>query len=262
MKEMCPLVTIIMPVRNEASSITFCLEAILNQDYPKERLEVVFVDGLSMDGTREIARTYGDRLNMKVIDNPGRIVPTGMNAALRIAQGEIIVRVDGHCIIDDNYVSNCVKHILNDKVDGVGGSMETIGETFLSKTIAVAMSSQFGVGDSSFRTENSVTKLVDTVPFPAYTREIIHKAGQYDEELVRNQDDEYNYRIRELGGKILHSSRRKIEVLQPGVVRKALEAILPIWVLQSASSTKASKADASTPVYSPGFCIGNPDLHS
>mgnify|MGYP001767582969 CR=1 FL=1 len=81
--------------------------------------------------------------------------------------------------------------------------METIGETPLSQTIALAMSSPFGVGNSAFRTVSGKTMLVDTIPFPAYTRSIIQKAGLYDEELVRNQDDEYNYRIRELGGKLL-----------------------------------------------------------
>ena len=140
------------------------------------------------------------------IDNPGKIVPTGLNLAIRFAKGEILVRVDGHCEIDSDYIHHCVKYILEKDVDGVGGSMKTVGETPLSDTIALAMSSQFGVGNSVFRTVNMKTKLVDTIPFPAYNRKIIEKVGLYDEELVRNQDDEYNYRIRGAGGKLLLAS--------------------------------------------------------
>jgi succinoglycan biosynthesis protein ExoA len=114
--------------------------------------------------------------------------------------------VDGHCIIASDYVRRCVDHLQEDGLDGldgVGGPMETLGETNLAKAIAIGMSSPFGVGNSAFRTLAGRTILADSVPFPAYTRQIIERAGLYDEELVRNQDDEYNYRIRELGGKIL-----------------------------------------------------------
>ena len=106
-------------------------------------------------------------------------------------------------MLASDYVSKCVRHLLEDGVDGVGGPMHSIGQDIISQVTAVAMSSKFGVGNSSFRTETGLTKLADTVPFPAYTRTIIDKIGLYDEELVRNQDDEYNYRIRAAGGKIL-----------------------------------------------------------
>lgn len=200
-------VTIILPVYNEAAYIEKCLDAIALQDFqPLNQMEVLVVDGMSTDGTREIVREFSlqhPKLNIRLLDNPGRIVPTGMNLAMRKARGEIIIRVDGHCIIARDYVRQCLIHMLNDSVDGVGGPMDTIGETSLSDSIAVAMSSPFGVGNSAFRTVKGKTMLADTVPFPAYSRRIIEQAGGYDEELVRNQDDEYNYRIRKLGGKIL-----------------------------------------------------------
>ena len=198
------MITIILPIRNEKKYIKYCLDAILAQDYPQDQIEILIVDGLSDDGTREIVATYqADHPNIRVINNPGKIVPTGMNLALREVKGEVVIRVDGHCVIASDYVTNCVRHIQEDGVDGVGGAMNTIGEDFTSEVIALAMSSKFGVGNSSFRTETGQTKLADTVPFPAYTHEIIQKVGLYDEELVRNQDDEYNYRIREAGGNIL-----------------------------------------------------------
>lgn len=200
-----PPVSILLPVRNEAKNIYEIISSILNQDYPGE-MEILVVDGMSTDDTRAIIAGICSQhagINLRILDNPGKIVPTGMNIALREAQGEIIIRVDGHCIIAPDYVRRCVAHLLKDGVDGVGGPMQSIGETRLAETIALGMSSQFGVGNSAFRTTSGVSRLVDSVPFPAYTRAMIERAGLYDEELVRNQDDEYNYRIRELGGRIL-----------------------------------------------------------
>ena len=115
----------------------------------------------------------------------------GLNRAIAEATGDVIVRVDGHCVIAPDYVRRCVEHLKAGKADGVGGSVETIGNGPVARAIAIAMSSRFGVGDSAFRTLKNETRFVDTVPFPAYTREIMRRAGPFDEELVRNQDDEY-----------------------------------------------------------------------
>lgn len=201
------MISILLPIRNEANFIRKCLDAILQQSVSVGQIEVIIADGMSEDGTREIIREY-QRLIPQIflINNEKRIVSSGLNAAIRFSKGEFIIRVDGHCIIDKDYVKNCVHHLRNDGVDGVGGPMQTIGETELSNTIALAMSSRFGVGNSAFRTTDIEVMNVDTIAFPAYKREIIKKVGFYDEELVRNQDDEYNYRIREMGGKLLLAS--------------------------------------------------------
>jgi succinoglycan biosynthesis protein ExoA len=126
-----------------------------------------------------------------------------LNIAIQRAKGEILVRVDGHCEIHKDYVKNCVEYLSKEEVDGVGGPMETIGETPAAQAIALAMSSPFGVGGSAFRTIKDRRMYVDSVAFPAYKKETLLKAGLFDEELVRNQDDEYNYRLRAMGGKIL-----------------------------------------------------------
>jgi glycosyltransferase involved in cell wall biosynthesis len=220
---MYPFVTVIMPIHNEAEFIHRSLGAVLAQDYPPDKIEVLVVDGTSTDQTYQIIHQIiaeTTRINVRLLDNKRKIAPAGLNLASREARGSIIIRVDGHCIIAPDYVRKCVGHIRREGVDGVGGSMQTIGEDYISGLIAIAMSSKFGVGNSSFRTEQGSTKLVDTVPFPAYTKQIIELAGPYDEELVRNQDDEYNYRIRKLGGKILLAGDVSSKYYSRGSLRK------------------------------------------
>lgn len=180
------------------------LGSVVAQDYPSDRMEILIADGLSQDGTPDVISQFQQKhRNIRTVDNPRRIVATGLNAALRQAKGEVIVRVDGHCEIASDYLRRCIGHLLNDGVEAVGGPVETIGQSYVARVIATAMGSWFGVGGSAFRVANSLTQFTDTVPFPAYTRAVIDQAGPFDEELVRNQDDEYNYRLRKLGLKIL-----------------------------------------------------------
>ncbi len=198
-----------MPVRNEAHFLAESLGAVLAQDYPSDRMEVLVADGMSTDGTRDIVADLSSRHlqhSVRVVDNPGRIVATGLNAALKATKGEVVVRIDGHCRIAPDYVTRCVEHLRRDDVDGVGGPINTVASTPVGRAIAAAMSSTFGVGGAAFRTVRDKTMLVDTVPFPAYTRRAIDIAGPFDEELIRNQDDEYNYRLRKLGARILMAS--------------------------------------------------------
>ena len=157
-----------MPVRNEADFLAESLGAVLSQDYPSDRMEVFVADGMSTDGTRDRRRRPGltsSRALGRRRRQPGRIVAKGLNAALGIAKGEIVVRVDGHCRIATDYVSRCVEHLCRDDVDGVGGSINTIATTPVGRAIAAVMSSPFGVGGSAFRTVTDKTMLVDTVPF-------------------------------------------------------------------------------------------------
>ena len=200
---MNPTVTVVLPVRNEADFIERSLGAVLSQDYPADLVDIVVADGSSDDGTTEIvSRLIRRHPRVRLINNPERIVATGLNRAMAQTLGDVVVRVDGHCEIEADYISRCIEH-LQSGIDGVGGAVETVGQTPLAEVIATAMSSRFGVGDSAFRTTTGRSLFADTVPFPAYTRAIIEKAGNYDTELVRNQDDEYNYRLRKMGARIL-----------------------------------------------------------
>lgn len=202
-----PFVSVVMPVRNEAAFIETSLKSVIRQDHPHDLLEIVVADGVSTDTTVDLINKLADQtdIGLKVVQNPKKIAPAALNLAIAEAQGEIIVRIDGHCEIEPDYVSNCVRLLRSGKADGVGGPIETVGEGVVAESISLAMSSGFGVGGSAFRTVNDREMYVDTVAFPGYTREIIERAGPFNEELVRNQDDEYNFRIRKLGGRILLS---------------------------------------------------------
>jgi succinoglycan biosynthesis protein ExoA len=204
-----PYVTVLLPIRNEEKSIESCLQAVLRQDYPADRMEIIIADGLSQDRTREIvARFQGKHSNLLLIDNPGLIVPTGLNAALTKAQGEIIVRVDGHTIIEPDYVSECVNALQRQPADNVGGKMNAIGRTAFGNAVAVATSSPFGVGSARFHYSNN-EEFVDTVYMGAWRRDVFERIGLFDEELIRDQDDEFNYRLREHGGRILLTPKIK-----------------------------------------------------
>lgn len=198
-----PRISVLMPVRNEERYIEGSLGSVLAQDYPEELVEVVVADGRSTDRTRELVNSLGAGRDVRLVDNPRRIAPTALNAAIAEARGEVLVRVDGHCEIAPDYLRRCVEHLQESGAAGVGGPIETVGESFLAQAIAAAMSTPFGVGGSAFRTGRDATTWVDTVAFPAYPRETVEAAGPFDEELVRNQDDEYNYRIRKAGGRLL-----------------------------------------------------------
>ena len=204
-RERTPSVTVILPIRNEHGFIHRTLASVLMQDYPANRLDILVADGQSTDGTRDVVQQFVAETDgrVRLIDNPGRIVPTGLNAALALATGDVIVRVDGHCEIPKDFVRRSIDHLVLDDVDCVGGILDTVGETPIARVIAAAMSARFGVGGSAFRSGSPVSGITDTVAFPAFTRRAIERVGLFDEELVRNQDDEYSARLRRAGCRIL-----------------------------------------------------------
>jgi len=197
--------SVICPIYNEEKHIAACLDSILRQDFPKEELEVLLVDGMSTDRTREIVQQYTAQYPfIFLLDNPKRIVPTGLNIGIRVAQGEVIIRLDAHAIYPDNYFSALVDKLYALNADNVGGLCRTLPakDTPMCEAIAAALSSPFGMGDSHFRIGTNKEMQVDTVPFGCFRREVFDKIGYFDEELVRNQDDEFNGRIIKFGGHI------------------------------------------------------------
>jgi glycosyltransferase involved in cell wall biosynthesis len=208
-------VSVIMPIRNEANFIGQSLGAVLLQDYPHERLEVLIADGLSVDGTQRViarlAESHPD-IRVVVIENPGRIVPTGFNLALARARGKVIVRVDGHTLVAQDYVRECVAALQRSGADGVGGRMEPISQSHFGEAVSLATSSPFGVGGARFHYSER-EEWVDTVFLGAWPRTVFERIGPFDEEQVRNQDDEFSYRLLDGGGRILLSPKIKSRYL-------------------------------------------------
>ncbi len=195
----------ICPVFNEEKFIEACIMSIIEQDYPQDAMEIIFVDGRSTDHTTDIIRRYmQDYPFMKLIDNPERIVPYALNRGLQEAKGEVIMRLDGHCTYPTNYISELVKYLYQLNADNVGGVWNTqpAKDTPVCQAIALASSHPFGVGGSMHKIGVSKIIETDTVPFGCYKREVFEKTGPFDTDLVRNQDDEFNGRLLNLGGKI------------------------------------------------------------
>ncbi len=208
------VVSVIVPIRNEAAFIERSLGAILAQDYPKNLMEIIVADGMSDDGTREIVqRITGNQKSERIskganacptillLDNPGKVVPTGLNIAIKYAKGDVIVRVDGHCVIASDYIKNCVDMLQKTGADNVGGLQRAVSGNLLGNAIAAATGCPFGVGWSRFHYAGK-PGWIDTVYLGAYRREVFDRIGNFDEELVRNQDDEFNFRLTQSGGKI------------------------------------------------------------
>lgn len=201
-----PSVSVILPCRNEARHIGVCLDSILASGYPPDKVEVLVVDGMSDDATRETVAQYtAAHPRIRLLDNPGRIVPTALNIGIGAATGEVVIRMDGHVVYPPEYIPRLVAGLLSSGADNVGGCMITLPAdgTIFAQAIAIALGHPFGVGNSRFRIGARESQLVDTVPFGCFRRDVFQRVGLFDEELVRNQDDEFNHRLIRKGGRVL-----------------------------------------------------------
>ncbi len=199
------MISVVVPIYNEAKYIEACARSIAAQDYPKDDLEVIFVDGMSNDGTREIlAGLMQEYPWMRMEDNPQQIVPPAMNIGIHAAKGDTIVRMDAHAAFPANYLTELVKQQAALHADNVGGVCRALpaNDSPICKSIAAALSSSFGMGNSYFRIGTDEIRPVDTVPFGCFHRTLFDKIGYFDEQLIRNQDDEFNGRIIKHGGRI------------------------------------------------------------
>ncbi|MCI0523938.1 MAG: glycosyltransferase family 2 protein [Acidobacteria bacterium] len=202
-----PLVSLIVPCRNEQKTIRQCLDSILACDYPIDHLEILVADGMSDDGTREILNGYASRFPaIRMIDNPQKITPTGLNSAIKAARGEIIIRLDAHTDYAQDYVRQCVEVLLETEADNVGGAARTKANGYLQEAISLAFHSPFSAGGARFH-DVDYEGYVDTVTYGCWRRDKLFELGLFDEELARNQDDELNLRITRNGGKVWQSPR-------------------------------------------------------
>lgn len=204
-----PSVSVVVPCRNEAATIESCVRSILAQKSPPGDFEVLIADGMSDDGTRDIlARLVLESPRIRVIDNEQRIVSTGLNAAIRAAYGAIIIRMDAHTRYAPDYIGQCLATLHQTGADNVGGPWIARGTHYVSRAIAATFHSPFVVGGARSH-DPHYEGPVDSVYLGCWPRTVFDRIGMFDEELVRNQDDEFNLRLHRAGGKIWQSPRIK-----------------------------------------------------
>ena len=205
MEKYIMMISVIIPCFNEEKYIANCLDSILASDYDKSKIEILISDGMSSDKTREIVKKYSEKYAyIQLLDNPDKIVPKGMNLAIKQAKGDYIIRLDAHSSFPKDYFSKLLYYSQALKADNVGAVVitEVKNSNKKSNSIKEVLSHRLGVGNSDFRTGVDKIKEVDTVPFGCYKKEVFKKYGLYDERLTRNQDIELNKRIVNGGGKI------------------------------------------------------------
>ena len=221
-------VSVVIPCRNEAPYIRQVIDSVFQAERPTGGMEVIVVDGMSDDGTREIlaelATKYGSDLN--VLDNPARLVSPALNQGIRASRGAIIIRLDAHSYCDRDYFTKCVHWLHQSGADNVGGITvcEPSENTVAARALAQASSHPFGAGDAHYRAGVvSKPRYVDTVPFGCFRRELFDEVGLFREDLDRSEDMEFNTRLRRNGGKVLLVP----EIRSRYQVRGTLRQIIP-----------------------------------
>jgi GT2 family glycosyltransferase len=197
-----PFVTIVVPMYNERAYIDKCLDSLIGQDYPVSHFEVLVLDGGSDDGSRNIVMESARKYDfVRLLDNPRQITAAAMNIGIQNARGDVIIILGAHSYVASDFISQNVACLSKTEAACVGGAIHSTFKSFLGKTISLAMSSPFGVGNALFRYSQK-EQYVDTVAFGAYRRQVFDEIGLFDETLIYNEDDEFNYRLRKHGGKI------------------------------------------------------------
>ena len=194
-------------MRDEAAHIGACLESLAAQDVGAERFEVIVADGDSTDGSADVVSAWArSHANVQLIRNPRRTTPFGLNEGIRRSRGDVVIILGAHATVARDFVRENLVALAASGADAVGGTMYAVGDDAFACAVAAATSSRFGVGAVAFR-QAKQAGFVDTAAFAAYRHEVFEKIGLFDEELVRDQDDELNYRLRARGGRIFLTPR-------------------------------------------------------
>ncbi len=199
-------VSVIVICRNEERFIAGCLDSLLEQSYLEDKMEILVVDGMSEDKTREIVGRYSkEHPLIKLVDNPNKFTPFALNLGIKNAKGGVIFLAGAHAKYDKNYIIKCIQYLDEYKADVVGGTLKTISNknNLWAKAIALSLSSSFGAGNSAFRIGAEKPVWVDTVFGGCYKREVFDKVGLFNEKLTRSQDMEFSQRLKKVGVKIL-----------------------------------------------------------
>jgi glycosyltransferase involved in cell wall biosynthesis len=204
--EALPFVTVVVPCRNEEKHIGRCLESILANDYPKERMEILVVDGISEDRTREIVAGYSKRYPMiRLVENPDKHIPAAMNLGIKNAQGETIIKMDAHSTFRREHISLCVAYQEKYAAENVGGvcKMTPGADTATARAIVLGLGSRFGSGNANVKVGVEKPTWSDSTAFGCFKKDLFERIGMYDEHLLSSSDLDLNQRIQAAGGRIL-----------------------------------------------------------
>jgi glycosyltransferase involved in cell wall biosynthesis len=234
---------------NEKNAIQRCIESILTQTYPIEMLEIVVVDGMSTDGSRQVVEALSRQYdNIKLFDNPNQRTPNALNIGIKKSSSDIVIILGAHTRIDSNFVYFNVKYMQEKNVKCTGGTQKNVGDTFLQKAIGIAMGSKFGMPSAPYRFQKKAG-FVDTVVYAAYDKSLFDEIGLFDETLYISEDAELNWRIRKAGHKIYFSPdiqsyyypRKNLKtlfkqffnygILRVNVIKKHIDAITGVHLI-------------------------------
>ncbi|NLA25468.1 MAG: glycosyltransferase [Bacteroidales bacterium] len=253
------MISIICPVLNEENFIGACIDSIIAQDYPHNDMELIVADGMSNDNTRIVIEKYIEKYSwIKLIDNPEKIVPTALNRAIKEAKGDIIIRIDAHSTYPSDYVSILSKKLIELDADNVGGVWNTLpaNNTLTAIAIAEASKNPFGIGDATYRIGSNEEREVDTVPFGCFRRSVFDRLGLFDEELARNQDDEFNGRIINNGGKIFIIPSVVIDYYARPTLKKMSKMFYQYGLFKPLVNKKLGKPATIRQFFPPLFVLG------
>lgn len=202
-KDTLPKASVLIAAKNEEDTIADCIGAIISQDYPEDKMEVILADGCSRDNTVRIAQEIAkhSRIPIKILKNEKVIPSSGWNTGIKASSGDVIFIVSAHSFIQKSYVQTCINYLNKTGAENVGGPMRARGTGYVGKAVEFAHHSPFGLGGGKFHNKN-YSGFVDTVYLGAWPRTVFDKVGMFDERLVRNLDIEFNARINKNGGKI------------------------------------------------------------
>ena len=202
-------VSFVIPMYNEERYIENCLISLIKQSYPKDKYEIIIVDGNSEDNSRKIVEKIKKECQIiKIFTNTEKVTPISFNIGIRNSLGDIIIFGGAHAVYDKDYIRECVKLLMTTDVENVGGIQNAVGQGYISSAIAYAMKSPFGVGNAYYHFTKK-ERYVDSVWGGAFRKETLVKLGGFNEKYVKMQDYELNYRLRSIGGKILVSPKIK-----------------------------------------------------
>lgn len=252
--DVAPLVTVIIPCRNERNFIGDALDSVLANDWPAERMEVLVVDGMSDDGTRDVVREYAGRdSRVRLLDNPGLFAGDAMNVGISAARGDIIARLDAHGTVPDDYLREGAA-ILAERPDvwAVGGPMTRVGNDADSRFVAAITSSNFSTGNAA-RRGGDYEGPIDAVAFPVWRRDVFARVGRFDEAFVRNQDDDFDMRLRRAGGVVFQTPRLRVQYFVRGTPGRLFRQYFQYGAWKVLLLKKHGRLPGWTPLAPPAF---------